>query len=71
VRLSSSPFVGSKKLQASKRSDIAAVFTRPGNPIRDLSPDWGGGFLERERGVLIQRGWQFDPQTGYWSLPGH
>ena len=41
-----------------------------GQPIRDISPTKGGGFLERERGLLQQNGWKFDPQTGLWSPGG-
>jgi len=40
-----------------------------GRPIRDVSPTQGGGFLERERNLLIDPGWRFDPQTYLWS-PG-
>jgi RHS repeat-associated protein len=65
------PDLGSSELNWAQNEQALQRAIGTGNPIRDLSPDWGGGFLERERGVLIQRGWQFDPQTGYWSLPGH
>ena len=41
-----------------------------GRPIRDISPTQGGGFLERERQLLQQNGWRFDPQTGLWTPGG-
>ncbi len=40
-----------------------------GKPIRDISPTKGGGFLDRERALLQQNGWKFDPKTSLWS-PG-
>ena len=40
-----------------------------GRPIRDVSPTQGGGFLERERNLLMENGWRFDPKTSLWS-PG-
>jgi len=41
-----------------------------GRPIRDVSPTQGGGFLERERALLQQNSWRFDPQTSTWSPGG-
>lgn len=38
-----------------------------GNPIRDISPTKGGGFLDLERNLLVQNGWKFAPATGLWS----
>lgn len=40
-----------------------------GRPNRDISPTQGGGFLDRERNLLIESGWRFDPKTSFWS-PG-
>jgi RHS repeat-associated protein len=40
-----------------------------GRPIRDISPTQAGGFLDRERDLLIQNGWKFDSATSLWS-PG-
>lgn len=39
-----------------------------GRPIRDVSPTQGGGFLVRERNLLMENGWRFDPKTSLWSL---
>lgn len=41
-----------------------------GQPIRDISPTKAGGFLDRERQLLRQNGWKFDPKTGLWSPGG-
>lgn len=38
-----------------------------GNPIRDISPTKGDGFLDLERNLLIQNGWKFAPVAGLWS----
>ncbi len=40
-----------------------------GRPIRDISPTQGGGFLDRERNLLMENGWRFDPKSSLWS-PG-
>jgi hypothetical protein len=41
-----------------------------GRPIRDISPTEGGGFLERERSLLMENGWRYDPATSLWSPGG-
>ena len=41
-----------------------------GRPIRDVSPTKGGGFLDRERNLLRENGWKFDPETSLWSPGG-
>jgi hypothetical protein len=42
-----------------------------GLPIRDVSPgDTGGMFLNAERNLLRDQGWQFNGQTNYWMPPG-
>jgi hypothetical protein len=42
-----------------------------GNPIRDISsPGKAGGFLDRERALLMEKGWRFDPATSLWT-PGN
>ncbi|MEA2435261.1 MAG: hypothetical protein QOG54_2718 [Actinomycetota bacterium] len=48
-----------------------------GFPIRDISIDPmtgelvnNTGFLRAERYLLQERGWVFDPKTGYWRPPG-
>jgi RHS repeat-associated protein len=38
-----------------------------GKPIRDVSPAKGGGFLDRERQLLRDNGWKFDPNTNLWQ----
>jgi len=38
-----------------------------GKPIRDVSPAKGGGFLDRERQLLRDNGWTFDPNTNLWQ----
>jgi ribosomal protein S11 len=40
-----------------------------GKPIRDVSPNQAGGFLDRERALLRANGWKYDPETHLWS-PG-
>ena len=40
---------------------------RNNKPIRDVSPDKGGGFLEAERNVLRNKGWTFDGTN--WNPP--
>ncbi len=48
-----------------------------GVPIRDATIDPltgqlanNTGFLRAERDILMNRGWVFDPKTGYWNPPG-
>ncbi len=50
-----------------ERQLLNAMSTK--RPIRDISPTKGGGFLDRERNLLVEHGWKFDPQTSHWS-PG-
>jgi hypothetical protein len=40
-----------------------------GKPIRDVSPRQAGGFLDRERALLRENGWKYDPKTHLWN-PG-
>jgi RHS repeat-associated protein len=40
-----------------------------GKPIRDIHPDRGGGFLDRERQLLRDNGWWRDERTGQWRPP--
>lgn len=40
-----------------------------GERIRDVSPTRGGGFLERERQLLRDNGFEFDSGSGYWYRP--
>jgi hypothetical protein len=41
-----------------------------GLPIRDASPgDTGGPFLNAERNLLRDRGWNYDPKTSLWTPP--
>ena len=40
-------------------------------PIRDISylNREPGGALEKERNFLLENGWIFDPETGFWYPP--
>jgi hypothetical protein len=40
-----------------------------GQPIREVSPLKGGGFLDKERDVLRSQGWKYDSGTNVWSPP--
>jgi len=41
-----------------------------GQPIRDASPgDNSGQFLNAERNLLRDRGWQYDSGSKHWTPP--
>jgi RHS repeat-associated protein len=53
---------------AQNRTELLKAMST-GRPIRDVSPMKAGGYLDRERNLLIEHGWIFDPQTSLWT-PG-
>lgn len=65
------PNLGSPRANWQRNAGVLRQEMRRGLPIRDASPgDTGGVFLNAERALLIDRGWTFNPQTGYWMPPG-
>ena len=63
------PNLGNAELNWAKNEQALRRALSTRNPIRDLSPNFGGGFLQRERAVPTEAGWKFDPTTGYWIPP--
>ena len=65
------PNLGSPQANWRRNAGVLREEMRRGSPIRDASPgDTGGNFLNAERALLIDRGWSFNSQTGYWMPPG-
>jgi hypothetical protein len=61
------PNLGNESLNWAQNQQQLQKAMNIGKPIRDLSPNYGGGFLQRERDFMIQGGWKYNPSTGYWS----
>lgn len=65
------PNLGNAELNWAQNQQALQKAMNVGNPIRDLSPNYGGGFLQRERDFLSKGGWKFDSSSGYWNPPAH
>ena len=59
--------VGGENYSWDRNRELLQSFIDEGKPIRDISPTKGGGILDRERSLLIENGWRFNPSNGYWS----
>ena len=71
------PNMGSPKLNWKQNSGVLRKVMSRGQPIRDASVgadgqliQYPGSFLNAERYLLQDRGWSFDPKSGYWMPPG-
>ena len=71
------PDMGSPKLNWKQNSGVLRKVMSRGQPIRDASVgadgqliQYPGSFLNSERYLLQDRGWSFDPKSGYWMPPG-
>ncbi|MBI3867402.1 MAG: hypothetical protein HY299_02640 [Verrucomicrobia bacterium] len=61
------PNLGSPKANWQRNSGVIRQEMNRGLPIRDASVgDTSGQFLNAERNLLRDRGWNFDANTGYW-----
>jgi RHS repeat-associated protein len=69
--------LGSPRLNWQQNAGALRAEMARGVPIRDVSVDpltgqlvRNTGFLRAERNLLQDRGWAFNPKTGYWFPPG-
>lgn len=65
------PNLGNAELNWAQNQQALQKAMNIGKPIRDLSPNCDGGFLQKERDFLLQGRWKFDSGTGYWNPPTH
>lgn len=64
------PNLGNPKANWKQNSGVLREEMKLSRPIRDASPgDTGGQFLNAERNLLRDRGWNFDPKTNLWIPP--